>query len=189
MQSSDIPVVQAGYDRAALRPRILHLGFGAFARAHPLLYTDLALEETQTDWGVVAARLNTGADQLSALDQAGGWYTVVTTSDQSASARRVGCITQNLHPGRDGPDAIPDLMTSPPLGIVTLTITEKGYCLAGDQLDLTLPGIRHDLENPQAPKTAIGTIVEGLHRRRSAEHGGLTVLSCDNLPANGHACR
>jgi fructuronate reductase len=188
LQSSDIPVVQAGYDRAALRPRILHLGFGAFARAHPLLYTDLALAETRADWGVVAARLNTGAEELSALDQADGRYTVVITSDQGISARRVGCIVRTLHPGRDGKDVIPDLMASPALGIVTLTITEKGYCLAGDELDLSLPGIRYDLESPQSPKTAIGTIVEGLNRRRLAGLGGLTILSCDNLPANGHAC-
>ncbi len=189
MSVSNITLVHPEYDRSALRPRILHLGFGAFARAHPLFYTDLALESCGGDWGVAVARLNSGVEQLSELDQAGGIYTVAAIDDNGVSARRVGCVIQSLHPARDGADAIPDLIASPALAIITLSITEKGYCLAGNQLDMDLPEIRQDLANPDKPRTAIGAIVEGLQRRRATGLGAVTVLSCDNLPANGDLCR
>nr|WP_255733336.1 mannitol dehydrogenase family protein [Ruegeria sp. Ofav3-42] len=167
----------------------MHLGFGAFARAHPILHTDLANEVTGGDWGVAVARLNSGEALLSELDTAGRFYTVAETDDAGLMARRVACVTQTLHPRRDGPDAIPDLIAAADLRIISLTVTEKGYCLAGDTLDLKHPQIQCDLAAQTTPKTAIGTIVEGLRRRRVARQGGLTVLSCDNLPANGNMCR
>lgn len=182
-------LAQASYDRSALKTRILHIGFGAFARAHPLLYTDLANEASGGDWGVAVARLNSGEALLSELDAAGRFYTVAEADDAGLTARRVACVTQTLHPLRDGSDAIPDLISEADLRIISLTITEKGYCLAGRTLDLDHPLVQHDLSAPETPTTAIGAIVEGLQRRRSAGRGGVTVLTCDNLPSNGVMCR
>jgi fructuronate reductase len=177
------------YERSALRPRILHIGFGAFARAHTLVYCDEALHRGGGDWGVVAARLHSGADDLTGLDGAGGLYSVAEMDGDSLSVRTVGAVIGSVHPKRDGARAVVERIAHPDLRIVSLTITEKGYCLAGGGLDLGNPGIRHDLAEPDNPETAIGFIVEGLRKRRAENGAGLTILSCDNLPNNGASCK
>lgn len=177
------------YDRSALRSRILHIGFGAFARAHMLVYCDEALRKGGGDWGVVAARLNSGAEELSELDRSGGLYSVAEMDGDSLAVRTIGVVIGSVHPKRDGIAAIVDRIASPDLRIVSLTITEKGYCLSGGELDQANVGIRHDLADPENPGTAIGFIVEGLRRRRAAGGAGITILSCDNLPNNGSLCR
>ena len=177
------------YDRSALRPRLFHIGFGAFAKAHTLVFHDEMLRHTEGDWGVAVARLHSGADELTRLDGSAGIYTVGEMSGEQLDLREVGAVIKTLHPKRDGVQALLSQITDPHLSVITLTITEKGYCLKGEQLDLDHPGIAQDLKSPSRPKTAIGLIVEGLRQRHAAGLGGLTILSCDNLPANGHLCR
>lgn len=82
-------------------------------------------------------------------------------------------------------------MTEPQVKIVSLTITEKGYCLDSQtrSLDLTNGLIKHDLQNPDAPQSAIGLIVCALQQRKAAGLAAFSVLSCDNLPDNGHLTR
>lgn len=176
-------------DHAALKPRILHIGFGAFARAHQFVYLQEVLATQGGDWGVVAVRLNSGAEAFSELDAANHRFTVIEADDSQMTAREIGVICGTCHPLRDGRDALLDLFTGAQMSIVALTITEKGYCLSGGALDRAHPGIQADLGTPDAPKTAIGIIVEGLARRQAAGLGGLSVLSCDNLPENGALAR
>ncbi|EAV40220.1 D-mannonate oxidoreductase [Stappia aggregata IAM 12614] len=177
------------YDRTKLRIRLLHIGFGAFAKAHVLVFHDEMLRQTKSDWGVAVTRLNSGADDLTRLDEADGIYTVGEMSGDDLSLRQVGAICATVHPKRDGIDALPDRIADPDLAVITLTITEKGYCLKDGKLDEDNAGIRQDLATPEAPSTAIGVLVEGLRRRQAAGLAGLTILSCDNLPANGELCR
>ncbi|WP_417524675.1 mannitol dehydrogenase family protein [Marinovum sp.] len=178
-----------GYDRAALKPRILHLGFGAFGRAHSMWFLDRGLDAAGGDWGVVAARLNSGAEALSALDAAEGRYHVVAADGESALSRRIGCVIGSLHPRRDGPEALPELIASDPLEVVLLTVTEKGYCQAGGRLDRARDDIKADLSGAGAPGTAIGVLAEGLRRRRARGGGPITLVSCDNVPGNGDILR
>lgn len=177
------------YDRAALKPRVLHLGFGAFGRAHPMWFLDRGLDAAGGDWGVIAARLHSGADELSALDAAGGRYHVAAADGESAQVRQIGCVIGSLHPRRDGPDALPDLIASEPLEVVLLTVTEKGYCQAGGRLDAGRDDIKADLAGASVPATAIGLLAEGLRRRRAAGAGPITLVSCDNMPGNGDILR
>ncbi|MCV0424793.1 MAG: mannitol dehydrogenase family protein [Roseibium sp.] len=177
------------YDRADLRPRLLHIGFGAFAKAHTLVFHDEMLRHVEGNWGVVVARLNSGADELTELDHADCIYSVGEMSDTDLLLREVGAVVKTLHPMRDGVSALLSQISSPELAVITLTITEKGYCLSGDHLDLEHPGIDRDLRSSSRPTTSIGVIVEGLRLRQEAGLGGVTVLSCDNLPSNGHLCR
>lgn len=186
---SEVPLSQPSYDRGRLRPRLLHIGFGAFAKAHVMVFHDDMLRRTNSDWGVVAARLNSGSDELSLLDQADGLYAVGEMSGDDIAVQQVGAVIKTLHPRRDGTGALPAQIADPDLQMITLTITEKGYCLKDGVLDTGHPGIRHDLETPEAPVTAIGVMAEGLRRRWQAGLAPLTVLSCDNLPANGTLCR
>lgn len=177
------------YDRSALKPRILHLGFGAFAKAHVMVFHDDMLRQSPGDWGVIAARLHSGADELTELDEAHGVYTVGEMSGEDLQLREIGCVTGTVHARRDGMPALLSRIADPLLCVITLTITEKGYCLSGSTLDLAHEGIQKDLATPGDPQTAIGIIAQGLAMRMAAGASGLTILSCDNLPANGDLCR
>ncbi|QDG74909.1 mannitol dehydrogenase family protein [Labrenzia sp. PHM005] len=177
------------YNRASLKVRLFHIGFGAFAKAHTSVFHDEMLRQTGSDWGMAVARLNSGESGLTALDEAGHLFAVGEMSDGDLDLRQVGAVIKTLHPNRDGIEALIAQIADPDLQVITLTITEKGYCLAREVLDLENPDIAADLENPSAPKSAIGLLVEGLYRRKEAGLPGLTVLSCDNLPSNGKLCR
>jgi len=85
------------------------------------------------------------------------------------------------------PERVLTQLADPEVRIVSLTITEGGYFYhaARDEVQLDAPGLAHDLEDPSHPTTAFGCLVEGLRRRRSAGVAPFTVLSCDNLHANG----
>ncbi len=176
------------YDRSALKQRILHIGFGAFARAHPMVYLNHGLVAEGGDWGVVAARLNSGVDALEALDAAQGLYHVAEADGDTTTLREIGVVCGTCHPVRDGAGALPALIAGPDMAVILLTITEKGYCTKGGALDLDHPGIQSDL-NEGTTTTAIGVLVAGLRRRRDAGLGGLTILSCDNQPDNGALTR
>jgi fructuronate reductase len=82
-------------------------------------------------------------------------------------------------------------MAHPDVKLVSLTVTEKGYCHepATGALNLDHPDIQHDLKNPDTPKSAVGFIVAALDQRKQAGHKAFTVLSCDNLPSNGRLVR
>jgi len=179
---------QSPYPRERLKPRILHLGFGAFARAHPMVYLHHGLARTGGDWGVVAARLNSGVEALSALDAERGLYHVAEVDGDVTSLHQIGTVIGTCHPARDGAMAVSDLIATPELSVILLTITEKGYCTQNGILDLSHPGVLADLAG-NTPCTAIGTLVAGLRQRRAAGHGGLTLLSCDNQPNNGALTR
>ena len=171
-----------------LQPRILHLGFGAFARAHMMVYLQ-DLRDAGGDWGVIACRLNSGVEGLDALEAAGLQYDVLTTDDTGTQTRRITTLAGTLHPARDGMDAVLARIADPQLAIISLTITEKGYALREGKLDPDHRAIRADLDDPDHPRSAIGVIVAGLAARRAAGHDGLSVLSCDNLPHNGALAR
>ncbi|ASP34704.1 mannitol dehydrogenase family protein [Labrenzia sp. VG12] len=177
------------YDRTRLRPRLFHLGLGAFAKAHVLVFHDEMLRQTGSDWGVVAARLHSGAKDLTLLDEASGLFAVGEMSGEDLALRQVGAILKTLHPQRDGMATLLAQIADPELAVITLTITEKGYCLKNGDLDLDHDGIRQDLSSPDTPTTAIGLIAQGLRLRQAAGLPGLTILSCDNLPSNGHLCQ
>lgn len=178
------------YDRAKLRPRLIHMGFGAFARAHWMSYhQDFLLQNPDSDWGVVVSDVLFGADRFGQLEENDHLYTVLEHSDTVSNVRIIGSIVKTAHPERGGMDAFFAPFLEPDIAIVSMTVTEKGYCLAGGALDLTNPAIVHDLENPTCPKSAIGALVEALRRRRDAGLDGFTILSLDNLPANGKLCQ
>jgi fructuronate reductase len=122
-----------------------------------------------------------------ALRPQDGLYTLTLLGDTS-SLRVIGSIRELLC-ARDEPAAVLARLCDPAVRIVTLTITEKGYCLSGDDLDITHPEIAHDLASPDAPNGAIGYLVASLHQRRKIGIAPYTVLSCDNLADNGGRLR
>jgi fructuronate reductase len=82
-------------------------------------------------------------------------------------------------------------LTDPAIQVVTITVTEAGYCSAGPSgpLDTARPEITHDIAHPGVPRSLPGLLVEALARRRAAGTAPLAIVSCDNLRANGPATR
>lgn len=179
------------YDRNKLVSRIVHLGFGAFHRAHQAVYTDILAQEHGSDWGYTEVNLIGGEQQIADLKMQDRLYTVAEMSADAWTARVVGVVKDALHAQVDGLEAVLAKMCEPQVAIVSLTITEKGYCHspATGQLMLDHPLIVADLATPHQPKSAPGVIVEALARRKAAGLAPFSVMSCDNMPENGHVMR
>jgi fructuronate reductase len=179
------------FDRSKLVPRIVHLGFGAFHRAHQAIYADILATEHGSDWGYTEVNLIGGEQQIADLKNQDNLYTVAEMSADAWTARVVGVVKEALHAQVDGLETVLAKMCEPQVAIVSLTITEKGYCHspATGQLMLDHPFIAADIENPHQPKSAPGVIVEALARRKAAGLPAFSVMSCDNMPENGHVMR
>jgi fructuronate reductase len=165
--------------------RIVHLGIGAFARAHLALYAEDAEAAGGEAWDILGVSLQR-PDQRDRLAPQDYLYTAIERGPRGNTARIVNCLSGVLV-APENPSNVLDALAAPATAIVTLTVTEKGYCHdpASGRLNLSHPDIVHDLAKPDAPRTAVGFIVEALRRRRLAGVRPFTVLSCDNLPANG----
>ncbi len=186
LDSLPAAVLRPRYDRATLMPGIVHLGVGAFMRAHLAVATEAAL---QTDgdrrWGIIGVSLRQPDTRL-ALDPQGGLYTLALRDRHEQSLQVIGCLLRVLV-APDDPAAVLAAIADPATRIISLTITEKGYCRdpASGALRLDDPDIAHDLLHADAPRSAIGFIVHGLARRKAAGLAPVTLLSLDNLAANG----
>lgn len=190
MNLAELPagIQKPAYDRGTVTPGIVHLGVGAFHRAHQAVYTDDVLAR-DPQWGIVAASLRS-PDTYDALSPQDGLYTVSVRSRESEALRIIGSIGRIIV----APEAVDDLlkaMCDPAIRIVSLTVTEKGYCHdpATGALNERHPDIVHDLANHHQPRSAPGFIIEAVRRRRTSGLPPFTVLSCDNLPSNGRTVR
>ena len=178
-------MARPGYDRGALVTGIVHLGIGAFHRAHQAVYTEDALNRAFGPWGICGVSLRS-PDTRDALAPQGCLYSVAVRGADAERLRVVGSVTEVLV-APEAPEAVLERLTRPTVRVVTLTVTEKGYCHdpATGALNEEHAGIRHDVATPHRPQTAPGFLVEALDRRRRAGLAPFTVLSCDNLPSNG----
>lgn len=178
-------VARPAYSRARKRSGIVHIGIGAFHRAHQAVYTDDALAIEGGDWLITGISLRSPKvrDQLSPQD---GYYAVAVNQNNSKHYRVIGSISQVLY-ASESMGQILSLMSKPEVRIITLTVTEKGYThdpVTGELL-MDHPDILHDLNNLDNPVTTIGLITSVLKRRMRLKSTGLSLLSCDNLPGNG----
>ncbi|MGP3592447.1 mannitol dehydrogenase family protein [Vagococcus sp. WN89Y] len=184
-------VLQPQYDRSQLRSRIVHFGFGAFHRAHQALLTDRVLNARGGDWGICEISLFSGDVLMTQLRAQDHLYTVLEKGAQGNQPIVIGAVHECLNAKLDSLAAIIEKFCEPQVAIVSLTITEKGYCIdpASGKLDLHQPRIAHDLQHPEEPHSAPGILVEALHRRRERGLPPFTVLSCDNIPDNGQVVK
>lgn len=183
-------VARPDYDRSAMLPGIVHLGVGAFHRAHQAAMVDARLSAGETGWGIIAASLRSPETAL-ALNPQDGLYTLAVRDGSGTSLRVVGSIMEVIVAQNQERERLIAAMSDPRIRIVSLTVTEKGYCHdpGTGTLNEAHPGIIADLANPHAPTTAPGLIVEALARRRAAGMAPFAVLCCDNLPSNGKTVR
>jgi len=182
-------ISRPGYDRAQVTPGIVHLGIGAFHRAHQAVVIDDLLAAGATDWGIIGASLRS-ADTQNALAPQDSLYTVAVRSGAGTEHRIIGSVL-NTVVAKSDPARLIARMTASATRIVSLTVTEKGYCHTPQtgELDADHADIVHDLAHPDTPRSAPGFIVAALARRRAAGLTPFTVLSCDNLSANGHTVK
>jgi len=187
-------VARPGYDPARLPIGVVHLGIGAFHRAHQAWYLDqLAAgpprDGEPTAWGISGVSLRR-PDVRDRLVPQGGLYTVIERDGAARRFRVIGTVREVLVAPED-PAAVLARLVDPATRLITLTITEKGYCLdpATRRLDTQHPVILADGAEPGRPVGAIGYLVEALRRIREAGTPPPTILPCDNLPSNGQAVR
>ena len=173
---------------ATARPpiRVVHLGIGAFFRAFALPRFEAlnaTLPRQQDRYAVMGVSLRTSAIRDALALQDFTYHTIERGPDGDV-ARRVTCLVDVGFAGEDR-ERILAVMAAPEVSLVSLTITEKGYCHKNGQLNASHPDILHDIENPATPVSAPGFIVAALARRRAAGIAPFTCLSCDNLADNG----
>jgi len=183
----DASVVQPAYDRSALRSGIVHLGLGAFHRAHQALYTEAAMDNGDNHWGIVGVSLRSRS-VASALIPQDLLYCVLERDGQDVQARLVSVLRGALHAPTQLSEVL-DNLADPQTQVITSTVSEKGYSFhsATGELNVDDEGIRHDLVHPEAPVTTIGLLFAGLRRRDRGSP--LTILCCDNMASNGATLR
>ncbi|HWJ73203.1 MAG TPA: mannitol dehydrogenase family protein [Kaistia sp.] len=178
-------VARPAYDRAAITRGIAHIGVGAFHRAHQAEFTDDLLAGGATRWGI--AGINIRPPRLTeTLGRQQGLYTRLIREDQSVEARVIGSIVSVTDSQESATPALA-VLAAPDIDVITMTVTEKGYCHtpATGALDASRPEIVHDLADPQAPTSLPGLILRALELRMRTHGRPVTVVSCDNIPANG----
>ncbi len=181
-----------GYDRKALRARSIHIGVGAFHRAHQAVYLDDLLERgALADWGECGMGvLPQDAAMRDALGQQDYLYTVLERSAALESARVIGSIMDFVL-APDSPEVAIERLADPGIALVSLTVTEGGYFLheGTGEFAHDHPSIRHDVREPNSPLTTLGFLTAALKRRRDRGLAPFTIMSCDNLQGNGHVLR
>ncbi|KAB2698794.1 mannitol dehydrogenase family protein [Ochrobactrum sp. Kaboul] len=190
LQSFD-KVHKPGYDPAALKPGIVHFGVGNFHRAHQAVYLDdLFATGEGHDWALVGAGVRTSDDAMRDTLKAQDWLTTVVEQEADHAGARITAsmvdyVTISTEEGRK---ALMAYLTSADTRIVAMTITEGGYYIdpASQTFDPAHPDIVADAAHPDHPKTVFGLIVQALKLRKAAGVQAFTVMSCDNIPGNGH---
>src|SRR5688500_5950295 len=125
-------VVRPTFDLAGTRIGILHIGVGAFHRVHQAMYVDDLLA-TDPRWGICGVSLHS-AGVRDALRPQDGLYTVALLGREPV-LRVIGALRELLCATEEQQTVLARL-ADPAVTLVTLTITEKGYCLSGEDLDL-----------------------------------------------------
>jgi fructuronate reductase len=192
LSRSALPAIRSGialpgHDRSALARGIVHLGLGAFHRAHQALYTERLLAAGDRRWGILGVSLRDPGvvNTLVAQDYL---YSVTEKHGNVARTQVVGALCGALFAPK-ALDQVLAAIANPQTSVVSCTVTEKGYSLnpATSDLDLSDPRIQHDLANPDTPISTLGVLAAGIRRRPA--HAPLTLLCCDNMAGNGDVLR
>lgn len=191
--AADLPAAVApGYDRSRVHAGIVHVGVGGFHRSHEAMYVDRLLASGETTWGICGVGTQPADRRMQqVLTEQDCLYSLLLKHPGGhRDARVLGAIVDYRY-APDDPGRVVDRVASGDTKIVSLTITEGGY-----QVDLGTrtfqpaePAVLLDLEPGAVPSTVFGLVVAGLAARRSRGAGGLTILSCDNIPNNGEVAR
>lgn len=172
---------------------IAHIGIGGFHRAHQAFYTHALLDQGRDlDWRICGIGLRPEdrqmRDDLAAQDYL---YTLNELGNSDPTQSRIIGSIGDLLLAEDSIQTVLDKLASPQIRIVSLTITEGGYCIddSSGEFRSSLPQIQQDLAHPESPRTVFAVLCAALAQRRADNTPPFTVMSCDNLPHNGHVAR
>jgi fructuronate reductase/mannitol 2-dehydrogenase len=187
------PVRLPGFDPTHVTAGIVHLGLGGFHRAHMARYTHdlMDMRPEMLGWGIIGAGLMPPDRRMrDSLEPQDNLYTLVERSATDETVAVIGSLAAVIFAGESSQTLL-DAIDKPVIRIVSLTVTEHGYCLnrSTKQLDPDHALIREDLAHPARPSSAIGIIVEAYRRRRQSGTPPFTALSCDNIQHNGGVLR
>jgi|TARA_B110000444_G_scaffold73327_1_gene68939 mannitol 2-dehydrogenase len=182
-------IIKPQYDRSKLSPGIVHIGVGNFHRAHLSWYLHRLMQKNKNlDWGIIGSGvLNYDREMQQKLKKQDFLTTLIELDPQgNKNCEIIGPMIDYASVESNNLSLI-NAMSDSRIRIVSLTVTEGGYFLDGENgdLDFTNPDIVNDINNPNSPKTVFGAIVYALNIRRNNGHGPITCLSCDNLIQNG----
>ncbi|MCS3470201.1 mannitol-1-phosphate/altronate dehydrogenase [Pseudomonas sp. JUb42] len=175
------------------RQGIAHIGVGGFHRAHQAFYTDSLMNTGEgLEWAICGVSLREeDRKNYQALKDQDFLYTLFELGDTPDTETRIIGAMSDMLMSNDGDLALIDKLASPDIRIVSLTITEGGYCIDDSTGEFMshLPQIQHDLDHPATPKTVFGFLCAALAKRRAEGTPAFTLMSCDNLPHNGAVTR
>lgn len=180
-------VARPAYDRGRLTIGMAHIGVGAFHRCHQAEFTDDMIAARFGPWGVAGINLRPPF-MAARLQPQDGLYSRTLRDGSHAETRVIGCLRRVIDAGDAvGAEAAAAALADPAVEVVTMTITEKGYCRipSSGALDWSNPDLLSDRDGDARPRTALGLLTLAFERRKAAGVPGLTVISCDNVPANG----
>ena len=179
------------YAAAELPAGIVHIGLGAFVRAHFAVYLEKLLNAGQASYGMCAANIRSNVEIVEQLNRQKSYTVAEHEADGSIVLRQVSSICEVLYAGTGHVQTLLERLKDPAVSIVSLTVTEKGYFFDASQqlLKWDAEEIQHDIANPNTPKTAIGILVASLRYYYDKHLPPFTVLSCDNMPHNGQSTR
>lgn len=191
VNENDLCLSATQYAAAELPAGIVHIGLGAFVRAHFAVYLEKLLNAGQVSYGMCAANIRSNAEIVEQLNRQQSYTVAEHEADGSIVLRQVSSICEVLYAGSGHVQALLERLKSPAVNIVSLTVTEKGYFFDASQqlLKLDAEEIQHDIANPNTPKTAIGILVASLRYYYDRHLPPFTILSCDNMPHNGQSTR
>ena len=178
------------YSKEDLKAGILHIGIGAFNRAHQIYYIDKLLNNGDKDalnWGYVSGTIRSNKKLINNLKDNNFYYTLSTNDKNGYKYSIIGALKNAYFAGNSQTEELINNIANNNIKIITYTITEKGYYvdLSNQKLNINHPEIKLDLENIEKPKTAIAITVAGLRKRFQTHKQAITLLSCDNMPNNG----
>lgn len=178
-------VLRPAYDRDAVKASMAHIGVGAFHRMHQAEYADDLLALGQGGGGIVGINIRP-LSLAATLGRQDGLYTRLIRQGDRIEARVIGSIVKVLDSQENAAPAL-QMLASPDIDVVTITVTEKAYCHkpATGRLDRDLPDVIADIATPQMPRTLPGLILRALELRMRTHGEPVTVISCDNIPGNG----
>ncbi|MBZ6078200.1 mannitol dehydrogenase family protein [Microvirga puerhi] len=185
-------ITRPRYAREALRPGILHIGVGNFHRAHQAVYlNDLFNAGKSHDWALIGAGIRPADRAMRQALEAQDWLTTVVELEPGANTAQVIGSMMGFVPVGEDARAIVNALDDPNLRIVSLTVTEGGYCIdpATGSFNPEHSDIVYDASHLDAPRGVFGALVAALRRRREWGLAPFTVMSCDNIPHNGSVTR
>jgi mannitol 2-dehydrogenase len=187
------PVVVPRFDPVRVTAGIVHLGLGGFHRAHMARYTHDLMQrgDDALGWGIIGAGLMPADRRMKdSIGPQDNLYTLVERGSADETVTVIGSLADVVFAGESSA-ALLQAIENPQIRIVSLTVTEHGYCLnrSTKQLDPEHPLVRKDLAQPARPASAIGIVVEAYRRRVEAGLQPFSALSCDNIQHNGTVLR